>query len=223
MEHVSCGFSILLKADEVLRVFGTHFRISRLASVPQKSRRNRLIYDSMAPPPGGDCLLPPHNRHKLPYLPPTLPVNASTDASSAPFSMKFCACLPHLLQYIWEANAENGPLLPYKCDIPDGFHRCVLWTSDVGSFTYVVPPILGDTEIYICVDLFLPLGWVNSPPLFCSTSETDADLANAYLANPEIPWRSYAPKKAFIQQPPTTLLLPTAFKRLRYIWTTLWG
>ena len=39
------------------------------------------------------------------------------------------------------------------------------------------------------------MGWVNSTPFFCATSDTDTDLANAYLANPETPWSSYAPIK----------------------------
>ena len=39
------------------------------------------------------------------------------------------------------------------------------------------------------------MGWVNSPPLFCAASDTAADLANAYLANPQTPWRSYTKKK----------------------------
>ena len=71
MERVYCGFSLLLKADDVLRIFGTRLRISRLASVPQKNRRNRLICDSTASPPGRDCLLSPNQRHKFPDLPQT--------------------------------------------------------------------------------------------------------------------------------------------------------
>ena len=39
------------------------------------------------------------------------------------------------------------------------------------------------------------MGWVSSPPLFCAASKTAADLSNSYLANPETPWRSYAPSK----------------------------
>ena len=57
------------------------------------------------------------------------------------------------------------------------------------------PPIPEDPEIYLCVDLVLPMGWVNSPPYFCAASETAADLANTYLAKPQTPWRPYAPTK----------------------------
>ena len=58
--------------------------------------------------------------------------------------MQFCACLPRLLQNIWEADPANGPFLLSKWDIFDGFHRCLLRPTDVGDFTYVVPPISGD-------------------------------------------------------------------------------
>ena len=114
VERVSHGFSILLEEEDAIRIFGTRLRISRLASVPQKNQRNRLICDSTAPPPGGDSLLPPQHRHKFPDLLPTQPVNASTDTSSAPPSMQFGAYLPRLLQDIWEANPADGPVLLSK-------------------------------------------------------------------------------------------------------------
>ena len=65
----------------------------------------------------------------------------------------------------------------------------------MGFFTFVVLPILLYTESYLCVDLFLPMNWVNSHLFFCAASETAADMANVYLANPSTPWRSYAPTK----------------------------
>ena len=133
-----------VKADNTLSIFGTRLWISRLASIPQKNRRNRLICNSTALPPGEDFLQPPHYRHKFPDLPPTPPFNASTNASSAPSSMQFGVCLPCLLQDIWEADLANGPFLLSKWDIFDGFHRCLLRPTDVGDFTYVVPPISGD-------------------------------------------------------------------------------
>ena len=131
--------------------------------------------------------------YRISHRPP--PVNASTDASSAPSSMQFGACLPCLLQNIWEAYLANGTVLLSKWEISDGFHRCLLRPADVGDFTYVVHPIPEDPEIYLCVDLVLPMGWFNSPPFFCAASETATDLANAYLANPQTPWMDYAPKR----------------------------
>ena len=65
----------------------------------------------------------------------------------------------------------------------------------MGDFIYVVPPIPEDPEIYLCVYLVLPVVWVNSPLFFFAASETAADLANAYLENPQTPWSHYAPTR----------------------------
>ena len=107
--------------------------------------------------------------------------------------MQFGSCLPRLLQRIWECDPADGTVLLSKWDISDGFHRCLIRPADVGAFTYVVPPLPGDTAIYLCIDLVLPMGWVNSPPFFCAASETAADLANAYIKDPTTPWVPYKP------------------------------
>ena len=119
--------------------------------------------------------------------------------------MQFGACLPCLLQNIWEAYLANGTVLLSKWEISDGFHRCLLRPADVGAFTYVVPPIPEDPAIYLCVDLILTMGWVNSPPFFCAASETATDLANAYLANSQTPCRSYAPAKDIYATDPNNI------------------
>ena len=42
----------------------------------------------------------------------------------------------------------------------------------------------------ICIDLVLPMGWVDSPKFFCAFSETLIDLANT-LVNVDHPVMSY--------------------------------
>ena len=76
-DRVSQGFSLLLTAERVIFLFGWCFRISQLASVPQDNQQDRLIYDSTAPPPGGDSFLPPSSED-------TPDVNVSTDRAMAP-------------------------------------------------------------------------------------------------------------------------------------------
>ena len=67
-----------------------------------------------------------------------------------------------------------------KWDISDAFHRCPLRAAHIGAFTYVVPPLPGDTTILLCIDLVLPMVWVNFPDMFCAASETVSDMANGY-------------------------------------------
>ena len=88
--------------------------------------------------------------------------------------MQFGTCLPRIRKQIWEADPQDGPVYLSKWDISDAFHRCVLCPADFGTFSYVFPPLPSDTDIYLCVDLFVPMGWVSSPPFFCAASETAA-------------------------------------------------
>ena len=69
-----------------------------------------------------------------------------------------------------------------------------LRAAHIGAFTYVVPPLPSDTKILLCIDLVLPMGWVNSPDMFCAASETVADMANGYILDPT---------SAFVIYPPT--------------------
>ena len=154
--------------------------------MPQANRKYGLICDSAARPPSGDSHLPPSNKD-------TTSFNVSIDRSLAPQAMQFSPCLPCILQQIWEADPQDGPVYISKWYISDAFHRCFLRPADVGVFSYVVPPLPYDTDIYLCVDCVLPMGWVSSPPFFCSASKTTADLANAYLSYDCLPTPEYSP------------------------------
>ena len=55
----------------------------------------------------------------------------------------------------------------------------------------------------MCINLVLPMGWVNSPDLFCATSETTADIANAYCRDPSTPFYQYAPTKGTYSTSPS--------------------
>ena len=155
-------------------------------SVRQANQKDRLICDLTAPPPSGDSLLPPFSED-------TPAVNVSTNSSMAPQAMQFGPCLPHILQQIWEGDPQDGPFYLSKWDISDGFRRCVLCPADVVAFSYVVTPLPSYTDIYLCVDFVLPMGWVSSSPFFCTASKTAADLANAYLADDCLPTPEYSP------------------------------
>ena len=51
----------------------------------------------------------------------------------------------------------------------------------MGAFAYVMPYLPADKTTYVCVDLVIPMGWVNSPPLLCAASEAAVDLSNLYI------------------------------------------
>ena len=60
----------------------------------------------------------------------------------------------------------------------------------MGVFAYVVPLDPEDYCIIICIDLVLPMGWVDSPKFFCAFSETLTDLANTPV-DTELPIPDY--------------------------------
>ena len=155
-------------------LFGLNLRISGLASMPQANQKDRLICYLTDPPPSGDSLLPPSSED-------TPAVNVSTDRSMAPQAMQFGPYLPLILQQIWETDPQDGPVYLSKWDISNTFQRCVLRPADVGTFSYVVPPLPSKNGINLCVGLVLPMVWASSPPFFCVASEMSADLDNAYL------------------------------------------
>ena len=104
--------------------------------------------------------------------------------------MQFGRAFPHILQAIWEAVLAEGPVRVSKLDVTDAYHRVTLKQSQVGAFAYVVPLVPEDDVILICIDLVLPMGWVDSPKFFCSFSETLTDVANN-LVDADLPLPAY--------------------------------
>ena len=104
--------------------------------------------------------------------------------------MQFGRAFPHILQAIWEADPAEGLVRVSKLDVTDAYHRGTLKPSQVGAFAYVVPSVPEDDAILICIDLVLPMGWVDSPKFFCAFSETLTDVANA-LVDADLPVPAY--------------------------------
>ena len=120
-------------------------------------------------------------------------VNSPTDKGMAPNAMQFGACLACLLKQLWDANPSNGLVWLYKWDILDAFQRCNLCPSDVSKFSYLVPPLMVDPYVLLCIDLMLPMGWVNSLDFFCTASDTVANNDNGYAMDPISTFVVYPP------------------------------
>ena len=84
--------------------------------------------------------------------------------------MQFGRAFPRILQAIWEADPKEGPVQVSKLDVTDAYHRGTLMPFQVGAFAYVVPSVPDDDVIIICIDLVLPMVWVDSPKIFCAFS-----------------------------------------------------
>jgi hypothetical protein len=138
-------------------------RVSPIGVVPQHERRPRTIVDYT-------------------YL----GVNADTAPLCAPKAMQFGCALLRILQRIVHTDPRHRLVHLIKVHVADGFYRIGLNTGDVIKMGVAMPDS-PTGEPLIAFPLALPMGWVNSPPLFVAAMETIADNANAALARHETP------------------------------------
>ena len=97
---------------------------------------------------------------------------------------------PRILQIIWEANPDKGPVWVPNMDVIDAYHCSTLRPSQVGVFACVIPLSAYGYCIIIYINLVLPMRWLESPKYFGAFSETLMDVANA-LAHMLLPAPGY--------------------------------
>ena len=132
-------------------------RISPLGVVPQRDRRPRPIVDYTF-----------------------TNINADTLKLAPTAAMQFGKALERLLYKAAQADLTKGPILASKYDLADAFMRVSLSVTSILKLAVAVPTLPGETPL-VAVPLVLPMGWLESPPTFCSITETIADLANARI------------------------------------------
>jgi hypothetical protein len=92
-------------------------------------------------------------------------VNADTIKLSPSEAMQFGPALERLLFRICHANTRFGPVYMAKTGLADGFYRLWLAARGIPNFG-VVFPTEANEEPLVAFPLALPMGWVESPPLF---------------------------------------------------------
>ena len=132
-------------------------RISPPGVIPQRERRPRTIVD---------------------YT--WSGVNPDTIKLAPQQAMQFGRAFWRILYAIYFADPRWGPVHLLKADVSDGFYQVWLALMDILKLGLILPG--GDaSDPDIAFPLSLPMGWVESPPAFCSVTETGADLANAAI------------------------------------------
>ena len=119
--------------------------------------------------------------HSWPWL-GWLSVNETTVPHAPPEAMQFGRALPRVLHDTRHANPKFGPVRAAKYDVKDGFYRLFLRARDALRLALVLPKYEDEMQL-IGIPLACTMGWVQSPPTFCTMSETVCDLANHAQAN----------------------------------------
>ena len=131
-----------------------NLRISPMGAVPQRERRPRIIVDYSFSN-----------------------VNQEVAKGAPPEAMQLGRALNRILYRIVTADPAEGPVYLMKLDLADGFYRVPLRDSDIPLLGVAFPVAPGEPPL-VAMPLVLPMGWTESPPYFCSATETIADLAN---------------------------------------------
>ena len=161
-DMVEAGHWLVLPYSTVWHA--TDLQISPLGIVPQRDCRPRPIVDYTF---SG--------------------VNEATVKLAPPESMQFGKALDRIIQKAADANPLHGTVNLSKYDLADAFMRVGLSPSMILKLTVAVPMTSPDEDPLIAVPMVLPMGWMESPPTFCTVTETIADLANAKIAQGYIP------------------------------------
>ena len=165
-EKIQHGYARIVRWGNIKDNIPKKLKISPVAMIPHKSKKFRCILDLS---------------FKL-FLEGKeyCSVNENTNKLAKPEAM---VQLGQSLKRIVATMADNyDPNLPFrftKLDIKDGFWRCAVSDNDAWNFCYVLPKLTSDSSIddtEIIVPNSLQMGWCESPPFFCSSSETARDV-----------------------------------------------
>lgn len=109
-------------------------------------------------------------------------VNGETERLAPRKAMQFGRALDRILHVVQHADESLGPVYMLKLDVSDGFYRVPLRAADIPGLGIALPSAPGEPRL-IAFPLTLPMGWTESPPTFCTTTETVVDLANTYMGH----------------------------------------
>ena len=164
--QVRAGFCRVFLWDDIVRLRPANLKISPVAVVPQVNRRGRIILD---------LSFPVYQDVNGVMTVTQKSVNDSTVLQSPSQSVKEIGqVLPRLLQFMHDT--EPGlHILFSKLDISDGFWRLIVRLADSFNFAYVLPQPAGQPT-RIVVPSAVQMGWVESPSLFCTVTESARDV-----------------------------------------------
>ena len=174
---VKNGYSKIVRYGDIKDNLPTKLKISPVALIPHTSRSFRTILD-----------LSFQLRHKGKLLPS---VNSGTVKQAPAESMiQLGLCMQRIVATLADNFDPNKPFKFAKLDIKDGFWRMAVSDLDAWNFCYVLPQETPPTNIddtQIVVPNCLQMGWCESPPFFCASSETARDVIDTLLKEAALP------------------------------------
>ena len=166
MEKVRVGQARVVAWDDIKDNPPPQLKISPVAAIPHKSKAYRSILDL-------SFRLRLQDGSEVPAVNDTTEKTAPRGAVDQ---------LGHSLKRLIHAFAEAEPgdkVFMAKWDIKDGFWRLDCQEGEEWNFAYVLPQGEGK-QTRLVIPTSLQMGWIESPPYFCTASETARDIAVEY-------------------------------------------
>ncbi len=171
-EKVKNSFAKVVRWKDIKTDLPSNFKLSPVAMVPHKSKLFRVILDLTFQLKKEDGSLWPS-------------VNSATTKHAEQNSMgQLGSVVRRLIALMADHYDPSKPFAFSKLDIKDGFWRLAVSDSDAWNFCYVLPKDGGYSELddtEIVVPNCLQMGWTESPPYFCTASETARDVIQVML------------------------------------------
>jgi hypothetical protein len=202
---VATGQATIIDWDTIKHNPPPQMKVLPIVAIPHKSKAFRSILDL-------SFSLRIQDGTKLPAV-----NNTTTKTAPGGAINQLGHALQQVIHAFTEAN-KNDQIFMAKWDIKDGFWHLDANTGDEWNFAYALPQPLGE-PIKIVVPTSLQMGWVESPPYFCATTETSWDIATKYCETeigtlPIHKFDNHVLGNEAVTELPDT---PTTNKQMRYL------
>jgi hypothetical protein len=176
-EKIKNKYARVIKWGDIKDNVPEKLKISPVAMIPHKSKKYRCILDLSF------TLFQDGITYKS--------VNTTTTKKAKPQAMaQLGLSLKRIVATLADNYAKGKPFIFAKLDIKDGFWRMAVSDDDAWNFAYVLPSLQklqSDDDIELVIPNSLQMGWCESPPFFCSGSETARDIIEHLVTNPSLP------------------------------------
>lgn len=164
-------YAKVVKWKDIKHNVPAKLKISPVAMVPHKSKMFRCILDLSFGLRVGETQFPSVNDATIPQ-------------SKQESMLQLGQALKRIIQTMARERKPGHPFYFTKLDIKDGFWRMAVSDEDAWNFAYVLPSMNPDIpldEIELVIPNSLQMGWCESPPFFCTASETGRDVIEELL------------------------------------------
>ena len=191
-DKIKHGYARVVKWKNIKNNIPPQLKVSPVAMIPHKSKKYRCILDLSW------SLF--HKGRKIHS------VNDTTNRlAKAEAMVQLGLSIKRIISVMAATWSEEKPFLFAKLDIKDGFWRMAVGDEAAWNFCYVLPSLKKEVpldEIELVVPNSLQMGWCESPPFFCSGTETARDIIHEMSSSPTISLPPHRFEKIMMQQLP---------------------